>query len=413
MFRIAQLLLMICLLGPALRVLAQQSFTVQEAIACALASNPARKAAQCEVAAAVAHLQGARLLRNPEIFISPTVSGFEEINDFLFITQPLELNGTRTARTRIAAGQLAAVQAGARITDRDLALAVALAYWDLAQTQSIAALDAENVTYAETQVAVVKKQFELGKVPAAQVTKAEVESARACQQSTRAQAAVEQAQTVLNTVMGRDPATAIALAEALIYTPVPLNDEVLFSLSQTYRPEVVQAQALVRSAAGGVDAARAARRPDIELEIAQNTWNSGINLGVGFTLPFIDWGSAAAERRRAQAALSAQQQRVDATRNRVRQEVSAALITVHSAETQICTFRDRILKPTQQLADLAQQGYQEGATDYLEVLEAHRTLRAVNAEYCLALGDYQRALAQLAWAVGLDHPAALQQELTQ
>jgi cobalt-zinc-cadmium efflux system outer membrane protein len=374
--------------------------SLHDAVEAARANHPSLHAAQADVTAATANLRGARTLRNPEILVTPGVLGSAGSDELLSIAQPLEINGAKQARTKIATGQLAATQANRRITERELILAVSSAYWTLAQAHGLAAFDAENITYAETLVTAAKKQVELGNEPTSHATKADVELARARQQLARSQAAVVQAEMALNTAMGRDQNTPITLADTLVYTPVVLDGDALLQLGLAYRPELVREQALVTAASGEVDAARAARRPDLAVQVRRESWNGDGGVGLGISLPLLDWGSARADRERAQATVTAQERRLEATRLTVRQEISATVIAARSAETQIITLRDQVLKPAETLAQMATTGYQEGAMTYLEVLEARRTLRAVKIEYLSALGEYRTALAQVEWAVG-------------
>jgi cobalt-zinc-cadmium efflux system outer membrane protein len=381
---------------------AQDALTLDAAVQMALTHHPVRKAAAGEVTAASANARGAKALSNPEIVVTPGILGPAGSDELFSISQPLEINGARKARTQIAAGQLGAARAQVLIVERELVLAVRIAYWELAQAQAIAALDIGNVEYAGALASAARTSVELGNEPVSHRIKAEVELARARQQSTRSQAAVTQATAALNTAMGRDPQTPITLAETLAAPAATFDEAELLSFALGQRPEMAAARAEVQSAQGEVAAARAARRPDLAVQVRQEEWNGAGGAGLGISLPLFDWGSAKAEQQRAQATVTAQQQRTEALQLAIRQEIATALTTVRSAEGQLRAFREQVLGPAQQLADMAMLGYQEGAMTYLEVLEARRTLRAVNAEYFATLGEYHKALAQLTWATGVD-----------
>lgn len=400
MFASRRLLVLSALASALLSAMAQETLTLDAAVHFARLHHPSLQAAQADAAAAAATLRGARALRNPEIIVTPNVLGPAGSDELLSLTQPLDITGARQARANIAGGHLDALQAEQRVTERAVILAVQTAYWALTQAHAIAAFDAEHVAHADTLVTTARTQVELGNEPTSHRIKAEVELARARQQLARSQAAVSQARVALNAAMGRAPETPIALAETPAFAPVALDDATLTEQGFANRPELRREQALVTAAGGDVEAARAARRPDLTVQLRQEAWDGDGGIGVGISLPLLDWGSARAERDRARATVLAQQHRVQATRLAIQQQISDALIAVRSAETQIVTLRDQVVQPAETLAQMAAIGYQEGAMSYLEVLEARRTLRAAHVEYASALGEYRTALAQLEWATG-------------
>jgi len=381
---------------------AQDALTLDAAVQLARAQHPALQAAREDVTAAIANLRGARMPRNPEIIVTPGVLGPAGSDEFLSIAQSLELNGARAARARAAGGQVQAATADQQVTEREVLLAVRTAYWDLLQAQAISAADAENVGHAEALLDAAKKQVELGNEPTAHAMKVEVELARARQQLARSRADAAQAAAALNTAMGRDPSTPLTLAETLTVPSLAFDDAALYRLAETSRPEIAREQAYHAVIRADIEAARAARRPDVTVQVRQEEWAGDGGVGVGISLPLVDWGSAKAERRRAEAAARAQEKRVDSARIAIRQDVAAALIAVRDAEGQLRTLREQVLRPAEQLAAMARLGYEEGALTYLEVLEARRTVRAVQVEYLATLGAYHKALARLTWAVGAE-----------
>jgi cobalt-zinc-cadmium efflux system outer membrane protein len=402
MLIIRQILLLLAIALVALPGLAEEALTLESALQYARTHHPVLLATQEDVAAATANGRGAQVLRNPEILITPGILGPAGSDEFLLISQPLELNGVRKARTQAANGLVAVATADRQITERAVLFAVQSAYWDLALAQAIAAADAENVQHAETLLTAANKQVELGNEPTAHAMKVEVELVRTRQQLARSQAAVTRAVATMNTAMGRDPSTPMTLAQTLTVPSYTVVDTTLYRLADTSRPELTREHAQIMVAQADVAMVRAARRPDLAVQVRQEEWGGAGGVGIGVSLPLVDWGSSKAERQRAEAVVRAQQQRREAARLAVRQDVATALIAVRSAETQLRTLRDQVVQPAEKLASMAQLGYQEGALNYLEVLEARRTVRAVQVEYLATLGEYHKALAQLTWAVGVD-----------
>ncbi len=169
--------------------------------------------------------------------------------------------------------------------------------------------------------------------------------------------------------MGRPPETPFGLADGLAYTPLAVKADFLNALAQASRSEIAEAQAQVAIRQGQVDVARALLRPDLTLQARQETLGGDGGWAVGITLPFLDWGSVREERRQAEAATSAQEQRLVATRNAVSRDVYAALREVERSEALVQEYQRGTLAEAEQLSEMARKGFQAGATGYLEVLK--------------------------------------------
>lgn len=323
----------------------------------------------------------------------------------LSVFQPLELNGARSARTQTASGQLAQTAATAAVTRTDLVRQVKQAYWAAALAQEIAALDAENVKYAQALADAATTQYELGNHPQVQAFKAEVELARARQQRYRSQAAAAQALAALNAALGRAPETALVLSEKPAPLVAEFQDTQLQALGFSQRPDLLAAQAAIRTARGEVSVARAARRTDLGLQGRLDSEGLG-GVAVSLNFPQLDWGGLKASQQRAEALVKAAEQAHAVALNAARLEISNALIAFRAAQAETREYQQQVLEQSRRLADLSLQGFQEGASTFLDVLEARRTLRAVNVEYYSSVADQLTSLAQLEWAVGGQFPAA-------
>lgn len=385
------------------RVSAQEPLTLQAAIQCALAHHPLRLAAQIDVDTACFAWREARLPLNPTVLITPNSYGTAGVIQLLYITQPLEITGAREARTCVAAGKLATAKAQECMTEHDLTLAVATAYWNLSLDQVLADIDVENVRYEEALVQDACKQVGAGKDPNEDenLLKAEIELARARAQSARSQATVCQAQVELKTTMGSPESTSVILADKLCDVLVTLDEHELSRLGLSRRPELQRDQGLITSAEGDVATACAAGRPDVFFGVGSVGWNtSPFGIFAGITLPLFDWGSTRLEQQRACSALASQKEQLQVTSLGIKKDISEALIAVQSAEAQIAALHDQELIPSEKLKDKAITGYQKGEKKCLDVLDACHNLRVAQGEYYTAIAAYRTALATLDWAVG-------------
>jgi cobalt-zinc-cadmium efflux system outer membrane protein len=379
-----------------------EQLTLNDAIGIATKNNPSITAARQETNAADAHARGARALTNPELLVAPTIIGTAGADSAALLAQPLEVNGSRRARARIAAGEAAATRASAAATERDIVRDVKLAYWDVALAQSSVDLSRYNVQLAESLNNAAKRQVEVGTSPGSQAIKTELELTRARQDLVRSEAELSRARAALNSLLSRDPATDFVLADKLCYAPVSIDATRARDIAFANRPELRESAATLEARRAEVAAARAARIPDVAVTARKETFGGDGGVALAFTLPILDWGSSRAEQRRAQASSSAEVQRSVAIRNAIALEVQDAVVRVQESDRLVKDYEQGVLTQSQQLADIAQKGYKAGATSYLEVLEANRTLRDVRASYNAALAEMWKAKAELEWASASD-----------
>jgi len=380
-----------------------EDLSLEQAIKQALERNPTIAAGQLSAGAARESARGARALANPDLLVAPSVIGTAGSDSAVLLTQPLEINGSRTARSRIAAREADAASCDARIVSREIVLKVKQLYWDTVRAQQVVRLNVDNVSYLEALDKAARKQLEVGKSPGSQVIKSEVELARARQELAQAQLDLENGLLELATLLGRRSHAGFTAADPLIFAEPAIDRGALVTTALERRPEVLAAAAQSEAAQGQVAAARAKLIPDIELQARKASFDSdegGVALAV--TLPVLDWGSVKAERRSAGMAVAARQKQLEAARNAVVLDVEQAVRAIATAARVVREYEGGIMDKSARLADMAQKGYEKGATSYLEVLEAQRTLRSVRTAYYSALADHAKALAQLDWASGTE-----------
>jgi cobalt-zinc-cadmium efflux system outer membrane protein len=287
----------------------------------------------------------------------------------------------------------------AALARAELVRQVKQAYWDVALADQIVALDRGSVEFAQTLLEAANTQYELGNQPYVQVLKAELEVARARQELYRSQAVAEQTRARLNTLLGREPKAGLALGDA----PTPVTGDWalarLTELALRQRPDLRQAQAAVETAHGEVAVARAARRSDVTFVGHLSPEGLG-GFGLSLNFPQLGWGGLKADVQRAEAMVGVREQQLELVRGNCRLETANALTGVVSAQARAAEYRECVLEQSGKLAELAMLGYREGASAFLDVLEARRTLRAVNVEYYLAVADQQKSLAKLECVLG-------------
>ena len=184
---------------------------------------------------------------------------------------------------------------------------------------------------------------------------------------------------------------------------VGLRGQILPS-ALTGRPDVVGAQATLEARQAEVQVLRRSRLPNIELQARRGSFfGQGSNsyaLRAVVTLPIFDFGSIKRERRALEAEVGAQQATIDLLRSQIATQVEQALLRLQQQQQTVARYRTGIVPQTLDLLRKTQIGYAQGASTYLEVLEAQRTLRQVQTEYLQALVGTRTQEAALEGALG-------------
>lgn len=387
----------------ALGCTAADTLSLQQTIDVAIRNNPDIQAGRLSAEAALHAARGARALANPELIVAPSVVGEAGSDAAVFFNQPLEINGSRKARGRIAAHEAEAAAHNSGRIEQTIIRDVKLAYWDVVRAQQLVTLGEENLADVESLDGVVRRQVNVGAAPGSEVIKSEVELARARQELARARLDLAQARSLLNALLGRVGSAGVVAGDVLRFSPLAVDAARAVEIAVGRRPEVAVAASERAAAAGEVAAASAARRPDLAVQARRESFerDSAGGVAIAVTLPLPDWGSAKAEKRRAESEARSGDRLHESARNQVALEVEQAIQAVSTSQAIVEDYRGGIVSKSEELARLAQKGYERGALSYLEVLEAQRTLRAARADHISALADHVKSIAQIEWAAGV------------
>ena len=175
------------------------------------------------------------------------------------------------------------------------------------------------------------------------------------------------------------------------------------------RPDIVGAEAILEARRAQVAAISKQRLPQVELQVRRNAVFGGgtTALRAVITAPIFDFGSIKSEKRAAQADVRAQEASISVLRSQAAAQVEQALIRLDQQRDTVERYRIGIVPQTLDLLRKTQIGFDAGASTYLEVLEAQRTLRAVQSEYLQALIGVRTSEAQLESALGATPPENL------
>ncbi len=436
---------------------ATDPLSVDDAVCLAVSRNPRLDAAVRDVRAATAGVRSVRALTNPTVFFAPGITSISGTGEEFLAQQPLELNGVRQARAAVANADLRGARAGSLVTLRDIVYQTKVAYYTVARAQRRSGIARELLAVAREADRVARIQVEAGARAGIDLAQTGIEVARSQREVTLADGATAESVAVLNTLLARSVTQSIPLlsldapdpqasgaggtglispqtsgetaAQGVFHpqgasrqqdnapmilppgTPptVPDAGDALATRAFSARGETRSAVALRDRFRAEAALARAEGRPDIAPQVRVGNFlrglqpasqGQGVGIGVALTLPFFDHGSRKNRIRQAEEGAKAQESRIVAAQNDIRQEIAQAQMRFAGAETVRTSYRGGVLEQAKRLLDASQLGFREGRVSVVALLEAQRSYIGIQNEYADALTTLAIARAALERASG-------------
>lgn len=380
--------------------------SLADALALANEHSPLLSGSQARISAAQARLKSARALASPTLALAhafgKNTGGFDED---VILSQTLEI-GKRGSRVAGARAERNAAEAERSATGTELAFDVQSAYFEALRADVERDLAADVLKTAQTFSQAAQTQFEAGDAPRSNVVRAGIETSRAEQALDAAQSERANRYATLRSLTALPDATPLILTDTLAFTPATYDLNILHELALNSRADLQAARLLRQARQSAVSNARAQNRPDVFIEarraaiVPYRDTPNGQSLRFGLTLPVFDLGRNKSSVREAQAAVQEQQASLDETTRTAHLEVQTALQTFQAVQKAVQSFDAGRLARSRELLDMAQIGYERGATSYLELLDAQQVYRNEQTDYARALAAWNTARVALERAVG-------------
>lgn len=302
---------------------------------------------------------------------------------------------------RVALANLTRVQA-------DLVLQVKQSFFTLLQNERLVTVNETNVRNQQEHLALAEARFRAGLGLPADVVRAQTAVAEAVFNLTQARNNASLARVTLSVQLGLDPRTPIVPAESS-EPPVTTQDpQDLFVVALQRRPEVAQAEALVRSSQWGVRAAHSTDAPALSGTLGFTgrgttfppTDTETFTAGLVLQWSFFDGGLTAGRVREARANVESAQAQLQSTRLTVLSDVSQAWLNLRTAEQGLVTSASGVANAEESLR-LATGRYRAGLGTFIDVLDAESALLTAQTNQVNARTSVDTAHAALVRAMGL------------
>jgi outer membrane protein, heavy metal efflux system len=185
------------------------------------------------------------------------------------------------------------------------------------------------------------------------------------------------------------------------FSPGNLNDEELFAAALKQNPRLQEMAAEIRLAEASIRVAQKERIPDFtaggEVDVKANpfVWNPQFSM----TLPI--WrDKIAAQIAAAQAGKRAAEARLSAEQISLAVDFAEQTYLIREANRELALLRERLLPRARQSLEVARAAYQSGQVDFLNVIDAERSLLDFQLDEIAAQTQREIARAELVLMVG-------------
>jgi cobalt-zinc-cadmium efflux system outer membrane protein len=367
-----------------------------EALGLTLQHNPTLAAFDQEIRARDAAALQAGLLPNPDLVLEvENFAGQDNLRDFdaaettIAFTQLVELGDKRNKRRQMAGLEKDLADWDYQSEKLDVLAATARAFVQVLVAQEKVSLNEELLTLAEKTAVTVGERVAAGKVSPMENTRAQVELAQARNEADRTARELEAARRRLASFWGSDRAGFTRVTGDLTdIAPIP-SEETLRNFLRN-NPDLSRWQNEIDRSEAALALARSEAVPDLTVSAGvrnfQETGDNALVVGITLPLPLFDRNQGGIDEALAKRSKALRQQQ--AALIALQTELAETWQNLSAAYVESSSLRDEILSGAQDAYESTGLGYREGKLDFLQMLDAQRTLFTVKRQYLLALGAY-------------------------
>jgi len=388
------------------------ALTLDEVERIALAQNPTIELAARKVTAAQAHIPLAGALDDPQAMYRgwqvPLAHpyDFNGAQNMFMLGQSFPGRGKRELRTSVARSDVDLARAELEQERLRVRVDVRKAFFDMLHAQDEIRIHDQHVGIAQQAIEAARIKYSVGKIPQVEILKAQLALTRLAEHMIRFDRDAEVARARLNTLLGRQPETPIAVqGDYAVNTPLPNLDTLVSSALQA-RPDLAEALAAVAKSRKEQDLARKAMQPDFSVSAGYMLMPSGMSprnnymVEGSMTLPWLNRNKHDAEVKEAVASTSTNTAEITAIKAQALGQIEESLAEDHAAQRLARVYEDSLKPQADQTLHAAVVAYENDQTSFLDLLNSQMTVVDVDLASIDALADFNTKMADLEMAVG-------------
>ncbi len=368
--------------------------------ALARARNPVLAAAENDVRAADGRATQAGLYPNPtaeaevEEYDGDDLGGAETS---VRLRQPILLDSRRGEGRKAADAEQEALEFQLAALELEILGDLRSVHAELLYLRESLTLTDDLVAFAHRSLDIAEQRFELRAAPESDVTRARVEMFDLELARRELERDRVQAEARLAALLGGLRISSDRINGALEPRLDDVSTATLAAWIESSHPELERARSEIRAAQARHRQARAERTPDFEVFVgasysgaADETFAEG---GVGIELPILNRNQGRIAE--AQAEYDRARDREDEVRLRLESEWIAAVAAWDAAADRAAYHAERVLPSAKRSFEQVEEGYRAGKLEFLDLLDAQRTLTEARLQRLRLQREIREAEARL------------------
>ncbi|HWR14670.1 MAG TPA: TolC family protein [Terriglobales bacterium] len=379
--------------------------TLDEVVSQVQAQNPAISNAQRLVEARQRRVVQAGALPDPTLSVSymgsavPFKTMEMDPSSYRGITamQMIPLGGKRELRREMARKEVTATEADQLAVRRRLTADAKAAYYDYFYYGKALEITNRNKARLEQLADISEARYKVGKAMQSDVLRAHVEVSMLLQQSVSLQQQRETAVARLNTLMNRDPESALPPAADVGKSALP-TFAALAAIAEINDPMLQKEQSIVERSKVAINMARKEYIPDLSVGyMYQQRPGMADMYGLQFSLNIPIFYKSKQREGVEQAKLeldSAEKSRAS-RKLELEYEVKQMYAMAQNANKMLDLYQNAIIPQAELALQSAESSYAVGTVDFLTVVTNFTTINGYQIDYYRQLADYETALARI------------------
>ena len=310
------------------------------------------------------------------------------------LDQVIERGGKGALRERQADALVAAVRADLAEALRLQRLAMRQAFFDLAAADERVRLQREFVSLSRDSLSATEKRLAAGDIARVDANRIRLDALRAANDLRQAEIERERARAEFARLIGAEAAREIGVVASWPQAPAT-------TATTDDRPDVIAARFRVAAAEAARELARAIATRDVTVGLQADRWpvsetnqqGTGISYSVSVSVPLHVRHANEGEAKRAAADLDAARAQLARAQAQAAAERRLADADWEAARERRARVENDVLPAAREVAEGAEFAFSRGASGVLDLLDARRSLKAVEIDATQA-----RAEAAKAWA---------------